>query len=131
MQPAAKTQWNTPSVLSLPVDLAFIAAAEQNFDRDVRMRLVGEKQWEQEKETYLLDAGAIVKANKENHQPDFFDHQYIKVRGDVEATLHTERARQFLAGIDMWYAQQLLTDRIDQSFEMLKPVALAYLNIKG
>lgn len=132
MQPAAvkKTEWNTSSVLLLPIDLAIIAAAEQNFERDVRMRLVGEKQWDQEKETYLSEAKSIILEHSGNHYPDYFDHQHIKVKGDVDISLSTKRARDFAAGLDMWYAQMVLTERVGQAFEMLKPVPLAYLNIK-
>jgi hypothetical protein len=127
----SKKPWLKSTVISLPIDLAFIAAAEQNFHRDVRMRLVGEHHWDQEKETYLLDACSILKEHGANHEPMYVDHQHIEVAGDLDAELNTKRSREYLASIDMWHDQRSYTDRYGQAFELLKPAPRAYLNIKG
>lgn len=66
------------------IELSFNEAVElavkQNIERDQRHGLISDPISEEEKSIYREEAEYILKETGENYQPDFPDHQLIKVK---------------------------------------------------
>lgn len=56
---------------------AVLAAALQNFQRDVLLEIADPTDWEEIKESYLDEARHILITTGENYEPDFDDHFHI------------------------------------------------------
>lgn len=69
--------------IRLPYELAVMAAAEQNFERDVRMRLANPRLWDVDRLEYVGDAIDIIAKHGRNNEPYFPDHPVIIVRTEL------------------------------------------------
>ena len=107
----------------LSFDLAIVAAAEQNFDRDVRMRFLNETKWEAEKLTYLGDAFDFLSTKGANNTPHYPDHPQIRVPKDSPATHLTDRALAFQEALDEWYKNYNAAWRAGRDYNQPKPIA--------
>lgn len=115
--------------LVLPPDLAYLAAADQNFDRDIRQRLIHEKSWHKERDVYVQEAFIEMQAKGQNYPPYFDDHEHIQVSPLVRCITHTSRSRAFLKALDSWYERQSLALMLGIENCMRKPHPIFYLNM--
>lgn len=116
--------------LVLPPDLAYLAAADQNFDRDIRKKLVAEKQWQEEKEVYLQEAFISMQVNGRNYPPYFKDHEQIEVSPVERKRTYSTRASMFMKALDDWYDRQALAIALGLRNEVLRPSPVFYLNVR-
>ncbi len=116
--------------LVLPPDLAYLAAAVQNFLRDVKKRLVHEKHWPEEKEVYLREAFICMQQDGKNYPPYYPEHEQIEVAPIKRELKLTPRSEAYLRAVDEWFSHcaQLLS--LGQLTEVMPPSPVFYLNLK-
>ena len=67
--------------LYLPFEEAVLESAKQNYDRDHRVGVLGNRDtWEKESEIYLEEARHLLESTRENYIPEFPEHSLICVK---------------------------------------------------
>lgn len=95
MPPSAK--------IYLPLEVAIIAAAEQNFDRDVRYGLIAAISWPQNQQRYLTQAAVTLGLHQENDTPHYPDHPHIAVEKRIKPRDCQAVAHMCLRTMNRWY----------------------------
>lgn len=91
-------------VIYLPPDLAVTFAACQNFEADVRKKVVsGYDQWDFYMENYLKEAGELLREDKQNFFPEFEDHPHIRIASSGMIDYVSDRAKNLLTLFRKFY----------------------------
>lgn len=119
-----------PMTLVLPPDLAYLAAAVQNFVRDIKKQLVHEKQWPEEKDIYLQEAFITMQEKGLNYPPYYPEHEQIAVAPMRREMKQTWRSQAYLRAVDEWFAHCALTLSLGHLTDLMPPSPVFYLNLK-
>lgn len=91
--------------VSLPIDLAIVYAAEQNFAMDLVRRIVKSPEcWEYDYGSYISEAFDILSEDRQNYLPHDETLPLIRLKGAISRTLiETDRANLLLDTFHCYY----------------------------
>jgi len=92
--------------VKLPLDLAIVYAAEQNFTMDLMRNLIsGPERWEYEYQSYVQEAYELLVEDKQNYLPHDERYPLIRVLDPigVQPDVESERAIQLLEIFHCYY----------------------------
>lgn len=95
------------NIIRLPIDLAVVYAAEQNFHHDVKIGTVRATQWEHHQADYLREVIELFTEQPCNYAPRD-DSPWIHIQEDKHTPrIDTVRSNQLVSIFDLYYDSSL------------------------